>query len=52
MNLFDLLFRALVIVVLSVLLADLKRVVTFRLTLGLAWAAAIAIVLGFGFLMD
>jgi hypothetical protein len=42
---------ALVLVVMAFALADLRRVNRLRLTYGLAWAAAIAIALGCGFLI-
>ena len=40
---------ALVLVTMAFALSDIRRVSKFRLTYGLAWAAAIAIALGCGF---
>jgi len=41
----------LIITVLAVALADIRRVVKLRLTYSLVWAGAIAIALGCGFLI-
>jgi len=42
---------ALVLIAMAFALADLRRFASFRLTYGLAWAVAIAIALGCGFLI-
>jgi hypothetical protein len=41
----------LILLVLSVALADVRRVARLRLTYGLVWAGAIAIALGCGFII-
>lgn len=41
----------LIVLVLSVALADIRRVARLRLTYSLVWAGAIAIALGCGFLI-
>ena len=42
---------ALILATMAFALADLRRVAKFRFTYGLAWAVAIAIALGCGFLI-
>jgi hypothetical protein len=41
----------LIVLVLAVALADIRRVARFRLTYSLVWAGAIAIALGCGFII-
>jgi hypothetical protein len=41
----------LIVLVLAVALADVRRVARLRLTYGLVWAGAIAIALGCGFII-
>jgi len=42
----------LVLLTMALALADLRRIAKLRLTYGLAWAVAIAIALGCGFLIQ
>ena len=51
MSQINVLMSVLIVAVLSVALADIRRVVRLRLTYRLAWAGAIALALGCGFLI-